>query len=187
MTYDMQITARNMANYYRNLVATGWAKSKKGYAPTAKAMQALVYDCDNAGRDAQAQADDCAATSYASQIGLQLSFYKTGNYNLPKEEVLEQAMASWFGQLKNVDLDERATYDSNVQSNAPDFANLLNEGASKVGCSVKTCLREGFSVAVCEFDGTTPAVGSALYTVGRTCSNCVAGKSCHKALPGLCA
>ncbi|EPB71063.1 hypothetical protein ANCCEY_09855 [Ancylostoma ceylanicum] len=71
MTYDMQITARNMANYYRNLVATGWARDKNGYAPTAKSMNALLVIGD----------------------------------------------------------------------------------ATKLGCSVKTCLREGFSVVVCEFDG----------------------------------
>ncbi|EYC12035.1 hypothetical protein Y032_0048g1576 [Ancylostoma ceylanicum] len=75
MTYDMQITARDMANYYRNLVATGWAQDKNGYAPTAKGMNAL-------------------------------------------------AMSKWYDQLKNVDLDEDAKYDGNVQTSAKDFANV---------------------------------------------------------------
>ncbi|RCN47198.1 hypothetical protein ANCCAN_06776 [Ancylostoma caninum] len=138
MTYDMQITARDMANYYRNLVATGWAQDKNGYAPTAKIMNAL-------------------------------------------------AMSSWFGELKNVDLDEKATYNSNVQNSAPNFANLVIGDATKVGCSVKKCLKEGFSVAVCQFDGTAPTPDDPLYTAGKTCSGCrVTSKTCHKALPGIC-
>ncbi|EPB71060.1 SCP-like protein [Ancylostoma ceylanicum] len=187
MTYDMQVTAKDMANYYRNLVATGWAQDKNGYAPTAKAMNALEYDCDTAGAHAQTQADFCAAASYNPNAGYVLSSYKTKNYNLPEDEVLRQAMTTWFGQLKRVDLDEKATYSNDIQANAPDFANLMI-GATKLGCSVKTCLREGFSVAVCEFDGTTPSVGDPLYTVGNTCSGCTAAnKKCHKALKGLCA
>ncbi|EPB71062.1 SCP-like protein [Ancylostoma ceylanicum] len=174
MTYDLQITARNMANYYRNLVATGWAQDRNGYTPTAKRMNALVYDCDTVGAHAFTQADNCAATSYTPNAGYVLSFYKTKDYNLPEVEVLRQAMASWFGQLKNVDLDEQATYNNNVKTYAPDSANLVRGDATKLGCSMKTCFREGFSVVVCEFDGTAPSVGVPLYPVGKTCSGCTA-------------
>ncbi|KAL6729082.1 hypothetical protein Aduo_000169 [Ancylostoma duodenale] len=187
MTYDMQITARDMANYYRSLVATGWAQDKDSYAPTAKTMNALVYDCDTIGAGSQAQADNCAAASYNPAGGSVLNSYKTDNYNLPDEQVLRQAMESWFGQLKNTDLDEKATYNSNVQKSAPDFANLMIGDATKVGCSVKKCLREGFSVAVCQFDGTAPTPDAPLYTVGKTCSGCrVSSKTRHKALQGIC-
>ncbi|RCN35020.1 SCP-like protein [Ancylostoma caninum] len=186
MTYEMQITARDMANYYRNLVATGWAKDKNGYTPTAKAMNALEYDCDTLGEDAQKLADDCAATSYASGIGMQLSYYKTRDLMLTEEQVLEKAFSTWYGQLENVDLDDKANYDSKVESNAPDFAHLVLGDATKLGCSVKMCEPQGFSVAVCEFDGTAPSVDDELYTVGKACSGCSAGKSCHKDLLGLC-
>ncbi|EYC12186.1 hypothetical protein Y032_0048g1656 [Ancylostoma ceylanicum] len=198
MTYDMQMMARDMANYYRNLIATGWAHQKSGYAPTSKAMNSLIYDCDNAGKDAKTEAAKCTAASYTPTNGYVLSSYKA-NYDLPREEVLRQAMVSWFGQLKKVDLDEKATYDNNVKASAPDFASLVYGGATKLGCAVGLCLREGFQVAICQIDryahswrdqfkNTAAVVGDPLYTIGKTCSGCAAaGKNCHKGLPGICA
>ncbi|KAL6729079.1 hypothetical protein Aduo_000167 [Ancylostoma duodenale] len=188
MTYDMQMTARDMANYYRSLDATGWAQDKNGYAPTAKAMNALNYDCDDAGKNAKTEAAKCTATSYTPSAGYVLNSYKTNDYTLPREEVLKQAMSSWFGQLKNVDLDEKALYNGDVQTGAKDFANLVFGTATKVGCAVNTCLREGFQVAICQFDSTAVAPDDPLYTVGKTCSGCAAaGKTCHKGLLGICA
>ncbi|KIH57409.1 hypothetical protein ANCDUO_12401 [Ancylostoma duodenale] len=141
------------------------------------------YDCGTAGKDAKSIID-CANPSYISKIGQSVNHYKTNNINLPKEEVLKQAMSTWYSQLKNVDLDENAVYDNNVQNSASFFANLVTEDATTVGCSVETCTKEGYSVAVCEFDGTAPFAGDPLYTVGKTCSGC--GTGCDKALPGLC-
>ncbi|EYC12065.1 hypothetical protein Y032_0048g1591 [Ancylostoma ceylanicum] len=123
MTYDMQITAMDMANYYRNLVATGWAKGRNVYAPTAKDMKALVYDCAVAGKDAK-DIIDCANPSYNSKVGLSVSTYTTKNLKLSEEELLKQAMSTWYAQLQNVDLDEKAKYDDNVETRAKDFANV---------------------------------------------------------------
>ncbi|KIH64855.1 SCP-like protein [Ancylostoma duodenale] len=196
MTYDMQVTAKDMVNYYRNLVATGWAKSKSGYTPTAKAMNALVeiyglndvivYDCDTLGAEAKDLATDCTSNSYTSKIGMAVNYHRVKDLTLSEEQVLEKALSTWYSQLENVDLDEKANYDNNVQTRAPSFANLVVGDATKLGCSVHTCEPQGFSVAVCEFDGT-PTDGFPLYTVDKACSGCAAGKSCHKGLPGLCA
>ncbi|KIH53055.1 hypothetical protein ANCDUO_16828, partial [Ancylostoma duodenale] len=90
MTHDMQMTARDMANYYRNLVATGWAEDKKGYAPTAKAMNALEYECNDAGKDAKTEAAKCTAASYTPTPGYVLSSYKVRNLDLPRAEVLKE-------------------------------------------------------------------------------------------------
>ncbi|KAL6729081.1 hypothetical protein Aduo_000168 [Ancylostoma duodenale] len=108
-------------------------------------------------------------------------------------------MASWFGQLKKVDVNEKAAYSNELQTNAKDFANLVLGKATKVGCAVNTCLREGFQVAICSVRrvylfqsrpvprDTTPVVDDLLYTVGKTCSGCTAAsKTCHKGLPGIC-
>ncbi|EYC12184.1 hypothetical protein Y032_0048g1655 [Ancylostoma ceylanicum] len=188
MTHDMQVTAMDMANYYRSLGATGWALDKNGYAPTAKDMNALKYDCDTVGKDAKIEADKCTATSYTPTGGYVLNFYKSDDYTMPREEVLRKAIASWFGQLKNVDLDEKALYNNDVQTSAKDFANLVYGKATKVGCAVTLCLREGFQVAICQFDSTGVTPDDSLYTVGKTCSGCnAAGKTCHKGLLGICA
>ncbi|EPB65218.1 hypothetical protein ANCCEY_15719, partial [Ancylostoma ceylanicum] len=111
-----------------------------------------VYDCATAGKDAY-DIIDCANPSYNSKVGLAVSTYTTRNLNLPEEDVLKEAMSKWYDQLKNVDLDEDAKYDGNVQTSAKDFANLVIGDATMVGCSVKTCPKEGYTVAVCEFDG----------------------------------
>ncbi|RCN43555.1 hypothetical protein ANCCAN_10454 [Ancylostoma caninum] len=45
-------------------------------------------------------------------------------------------MTSWFGQLKSMGLDEKETYDNNVKTSAPDFANMVYEKVTKVGCAL---------------------------------------------------
>ncbi|EYC12052.1 hypothetical protein Y032_0048g1585 [Ancylostoma ceylanicum] len=125
MTHDMQITAMDMANYYRNLVATGWAQDKKDYAPPAKNMNALEYDCDTAGVGAKVEAAKCTAASYTPTPGYVLSSYKA-KLDIPRVEVLRKAMAFWFGQLKSVDLDDKASYNNDVDASAKDFANVGN-------------------------------------------------------------
>ncbi|EPB72330.1 SCP-like protein [Ancylostoma ceylanicum] len=141
-----------------------------------------VYDCAVAGKDAK-DIIDCANPSYNSKVGLSVSTYTTKNLKLSEEELLKQAMSTWYAQLQNVDLDEKAKYDDNVETRAKDFANLVIGDATKVGCSVKKCQKEGYSVAVCEFDGTAPNIDDSMYAVGKTCSGC---PTCHKNLPGLC-
>ncbi|EYC12172.1 hypothetical protein Y032_0048g1648 [Ancylostoma ceylanicum] len=48
MTDEMEETAVNMHNYYRRLIATGWAEDPKSvYAPRASKMNYLDFDCDN--------------------------------------------------------------------------------------------------------------------------------------------
>ncbi|KAL6732173.1 hypothetical protein Aduo_002961 [Ancylostoma duodenale] len=47
MTDELRNTALNMHNYYRRLLASGWAKDKQlTYAEPAKAMPKFEYDCD---------------------------------------------------------------------------------------------------------------------------------------------
>ncbi|RCN50384.1 hypothetical protein ANCCAN_03610 [Ancylostoma caninum] len=126
MTYDMQTIALNAHNYYRRLTATGWAQDSKGYAPRAKKMQALKYDCTNAGAESKNQAHDCTKIGqYTAKAGYSLN-YATFDYTVSEQDALEKAIGEWFGQLKNVDLGEEVKYTNDIKTSAKDFANVSN-------------------------------------------------------------
>ncbi|RCN29048.1 SCP-like protein [Ancylostoma caninum] len=187
MTYDMQITAQNMVNYYRRLVASGWAKDKNDYAPTATKMTPVAYDCDNIGKESQKLADNCDAQTYTPTGALALSYHKLNELNIPPAEFLEKAITTWADQVKQIELDKQVVYAGDVESKAKDFANMLNEKVTKVGCSVKVCQAKGFTVAVCQYDASL-TTDDTVYTVGKPCKECNAlGKKCDSTLGGgLC-
>ncbi|RCN26234.1 hypothetical protein ANCCAN_28040, partial [Ancylostoma caninum] len=92
-------------------------------------------------------------------------------------------VTAWYEKLANVDLDDQATYNDKVKANAEFFANMVQEGATKLGCAVTDCKAQGFTVAICQYN-SVPAEDDPLYTVGKTCSKCGAGKC--EPLGGLC-
>ncbi|EPB72814.1 SCP-like protein [Ancylostoma ceylanicum] len=187
MTYDMQIATQNMVNYYRRLVASGWAKDKSDYAPAATKMAPVAYDCDTVGKESKTIADDCTKTSYTATGAFALSYHKINELNIPPVEMLEKAITTWADQVKNVDLDKEVLYAGDVETNAKDFSNMLNEAATKVGCSVKECAAQGFTVAVCQYD-VAPITDDPVYTAGKPCKECSAiQKKCDNTLGGgLC-
>ncbi|EPB72820.1 SCP-like protein [Ancylostoma ceylanicum] len=178
LTYDLEQMALNMNNYYRKLVATGWAKDNKGYAKWASKMPALKYDCTIAEKS-NTQAD-CAKDTYTAEAGHSLNWHKE-KYPATREETLEKAVNAWYEKLANVDLDDQATFDEKVKTNAEFFANMVQEEATKLGCAVTECTAKGYTVAICQYD-SAPYEGDPLYTVGKTCSKCAA---CEP-LGGLC-
>ncbi|EYB99849.1 hypothetical protein Y032_0119g803 [Ancylostoma ceylanicum] len=149
LTYDLEQMALNMNNYYRKLVATGWAKDNKGYAKWASKMPALKYDCTIAEKS-NTQAD-CAKDTYTAEAGHSLNWHKE-KYPATREETLEKAVNAWYEKLANVDLDDQATFDEKVKTNAEFFANMVQEEATKLGCAVTECTAKGYTVAICQYD-----------------------------------
>ncbi|EYB87826.1 hypothetical protein Y032_0256g349 [Ancylostoma ceylanicum] len=141
-----------MINYYRRLVGSGWAPDQKDYWPTAEKMNAVVYDCDNIGNATKAIADNCTAQSYTATAGYSLSSYKVTDLTKTPLQVLNEAITKWAEQSMLVDLDREVMFGGNVEAKASDFAKMLNEKATRVGCSVKECKSEKFTVAVCQYD-----------------------------------
>ncbi|KAK6728012.1 hypothetical protein RB195_005583 [Necator americanus] len=176
MTYDMQVMAENMHNYYRRITATGWAQDKSGYAPRAKKMNALKYNCD-LGK-ASVDLIDCDNPTYETATG-PLN-YRKFEHTVTVESALKQAITGWFDELKEVDVDDEAKYTADVKRNAKDFANMVVGDATKVGCAAKQCLKQGFTAAVCKYD-KEPQIDTAMYEVGNPCSGC----TCDP-LGGLC-
>ncbi|KAL6729131.1 hypothetical protein Aduo_000214 [Ancylostoma duodenale] len=193
MTYEMQATAQDMVNYYRRLVGSGWALDKSGYAPTAKQMPAVEYDCktlapqNSIGQETKTLAAACTAPA-APTPGYSVSYYQ-GSLTKTPEEVLREAIKSWAEQSKLVDLEQSVTFSGNVENAAPDFARMVDETATKVTCSVTTdeCQKQGFRAAVCQYNNPI-SNGDPVYTTGKTCSGCNAqGLKCDNDLGGgLC-
>ncbi|KAL6729132.1 hypothetical protein Aduo_000215 [Ancylostoma duodenale] len=92
------------------------------------------------------------------------------------------------GESKLVDLSETVTFTGDVETSEPDFANMMNEAASKVVCSVteNQCLKQGFRVAVCQYNQILND-GDTVYTTGKPCSKRPSGTKCDNDLGGrLC-
>ncbi|RCN32218.1 SCP-like protein, partial [Ancylostoma caninum] len=159
MNGDLEAIAINMHNYYRRLSATGWAKDAKGdYAPIAKAMPALKYDCTT-GADKIAQktkelVTDCPAS----------------------------AIKSWAEQVSTVGVGK----DNIFKDGAPykEYANMLNDKAETFACAVATCAKNGKSAAACQYN-VQPVNDDPIYEIGKQPCKCAAPLTCSK-LGGLC-
>ncbi|RCN45900.1 SCP-like protein [Ancylostoma caninum] len=183
MTADMQDTALYMHNYYRKLIATGWAKDKNGYAPRAKNMNALEYDCDNIGEET-AILLNCTNPKYTPTSGYSLNYEKF-SLDVTPLDGLQKAISGWYDQLKNVDLDDKATYTSQIETNAKNFANMAVAQATKFGCAAERCQAQGYNIVACQYN-SPPDIDSPLYEVGKPCAGCdKATTTCDQA-DGLC-
>ncbi|KAK6757759.1 hypothetical protein RB195_015526 [Necator americanus] len=170
-------------NYYRRLVATGWAEDKKSkYAKPAKAMMQLQYD-KALEEKAKKHANKCLTTpenaGYAGE-----SFWTSEKYSLSEEEAVKKAVEKWFSYLKNSGLGDDMGYESLKKASGKQLANVIHDKTTSVGCYVKSCAKQGLIVVDCRY---SPEAGGDVYETGKTCSACAkSGKSCSPA-GGLCA
>ncbi|EYB99867.1 hypothetical protein Y032_0119g811 [Ancylostoma ceylanicum] len=88
MTYDQEMLALRLTNYYRRLLATGWAEDSKGYAKWAAKMPPLAYEAPIAVH-AKSEADDCDKTTYTPDAANSLNFFK-GSYQDTIEKTIEE-------------------------------------------------------------------------------------------------
>ncbi|EYB99864.1 hypothetical protein Y032_0119g810 [Ancylostoma ceylanicum] len=63
-----------------------------------------------------------------------------------------QAIKSWWGKLKGVDVPDNGDYTGDMETNAQFFANMAYEGATKMGCAVADCKQKGFTAFICEYN-----------------------------------
>ncbi|EYB87840.1 hypothetical protein Y032_0256g357 [Ancylostoma ceylanicum] len=153
MTNEMQVTAVNMMNYYRRLVGTGWAQDLKGYAPIAKGLVRMNYNCDVLGEGAKTIADKCDETQYLPLKGRTLSYHIVNQVNVDKKTLLKEAIKKWADQSKLVDLTEiggGVFYQNELVDKASDWAKIVYHGNSFVGCTVREC-KNKFTVAMCQY------------------------------------
>ncbi|KAL6729120.1 hypothetical protein Aduo_000204 [Ancylostoma duodenale] len=178
LTNDLEAVAINMHNYYRRLSATGWAEDKiDGYAPTAKQLPALEYDCTGLGTKALAKVTGCPKNAPDADAGYSLNHYYVQEYKTPKAVLFERAITKWAEQVKQVGIGKANIY--NQGKGYDNYANMVFEGSKKVGCAVEICQKSGASAVMCQYDDWD---SHTIYTVGKPCSGCT---TCSK-LGGLC-
>ncbi|EYB92390.1 hypothetical protein Y032_0194g1419 [Ancylostoma ceylanicum] len=185
ITEDFRVTALDMHNYYRRLLATGWAKDKKiGYAKPATEMNALVYHKDHEDTAyAYAVTPQTCPTAPEGDIG---ENYWKGDYKLSHVEAIEEAMKEWWGPLESTGLGENVDFTDEMQQGPfKYFANVAHDATTKMGCAVKTCSAQGFTVVDCRYS-TAIGIDDPIYKAGRMpCKPCPSGTTCAK-LGGLC-
>ncbi|EPB78701.1 SCP-like protein [Ancylostoma ceylanicum] len=187
LTNDSHNAALWMHNYYRKLLASGWAKdpkSKGGYAATAKRMLELTYDCtgaDNLAKKTYALIEGCPGDDPQPSPGYSLNFKRFQNYNVPEQDALEESIKEWWGQLGKTGLGSDTSFKTEIAS----FANMANDKAEKMACAVKNCQKEGYTLVACQYSPAMQA-DEKIYETGAVCGGCKAiNKACSNPR-GLC-
>ncbi|RCN45874.1 SCP-like protein [Ancylostoma caninum] len=155
MTADLHTIAVRMHNYYRRLVATGWAKDKKiGYAPTAKNMLELKYvDCtpaDTLAAETKTKVTGCPSTAPQASTGHSLNYYYVNRYDIPREQLLHEAITKWANQVAEIGVGKDNIFDPN--GGVTNYANMVHDQVTKIACAVEVCTRSGNSAVACQYN-----------------------------------
>ncbi|EYB96383.1 hypothetical protein Y032_0151g2841 [Ancylostoma ceylanicum] len=159
LTQDSNNAALWMHNYYRKLLASGWAKdpkSKSGYAPPGKQMKALEYDCSNATGTSVAEQtykaiENCQQTGTPNATpGYSMNFLRINDHKISEQDALKQAIKTWWGELEKKGLGSDTTFHDN--SGITSFANMANDQVDKVACAVRNCQRTGQTLVMCQYN-----------------------------------
>ncbi|EYC15899.1 hypothetical protein Y032_0035g3034 [Ancylostoma ceylanicum] len=187
ITDDFRRAALGMHNYYRRLLATGWAEDKKlGYAKWAASMPELIYDCDSEEEIMKAL-KNCGGKEVANAKA-QANNYKSFNeYQTPKEQVLQKAVDYWWSGLANTGIADNTFLDT-MDATLKSYANMAFQDTLKVGCGIEVCQAQGWTEVQCGYVGTAITDGDPIYTIGKTCSKCGKLTPAMKCSPlgGLC-
>ncbi|KAL6725221.1 hypothetical protein Aduo_007288 [Ancylostoma duodenale] len=158
LTDDMTATALNLHNYYRRVIATGWAMDKKiPYAPRAAKMNALEYKCDPLGKDALAKITNCEWPVPAADAGRPQNTHKIDkNWEISGQDALETAISAWYKELEESGgIGEKSEYTQQM-ADAGKLSNFVNLAYEE---NTQTYYR--------------PLVpDEMIYTTGKTCSKC---------------
>ncbi|EYC25680.1 hypothetical protein Y032_0011g1329 [Ancylostoma ceylanicum] len=186
LTDDLRTIALDMHNYYRRLLAMGWAKDKQiTYAKTAAAMPELTYDC---GIEELIMGGliDCAGKPVATKRLQTYSFYVFKPYNAPVEEALQKVIERWWSPLAEKGIPDNKYHEGEELEN---YVNIASSQTRKVGCGISACYRKGWIEIQCGY-GMDEYIddGDDIYEAGKTCRNCAKLKPAMRCsrLGGLC-
>ncbi|KAL6724604.1 hypothetical protein Aduo_019477 [Ancylostoma duodenale] len=192
LSNDAGDTALWMHNYYRRLLASGWAKdpkAKSGYAPPAKHMKKLEYDCPSTGTNVAAETynaiKSCPPADPNATPGYSMNFLRINNYNFSQQDALKQAIKKWWGELGEKGLGDDTTFHDN--SGIKSFANMAYDQADKFACAVQNCQQSGQTLVACQYNAVIHA-DDKIYETGKVCSGCRRLKPTRKCShpAGLC-
>ncbi|KIH55423.1 SCP-like protein [Ancylostoma duodenale] len=148
---EFRLTALDMHNYYRRLVATGWAKNGDKYAKTAAKMVELKYD-KTLENKAIANADKCPNAAKGGPGGENF-WGLQGGYNMPHIEAFKKAMKYWWDPFEKSGFGDELSFTDTIQGgNLKYAANILHEGTTNIGCAVNSCPDSGRIVIDCVYN-----------------------------------
>ncbi|EYB95196.1 hypothetical protein Y032_0162g3400 [Ancylostoma ceylanicum] len=187
MTDDIRDTILNVHNYYRRLLATGWAKDKQlTYAKPAAAMLALEYDC-TAEDTIMNTLKNCDGTK--AQIAGANNYEALKKFNLSEEEAVEEILAKWWKALEDTGIPDNKYRDDMEGTALGKYVNMAYDKTTKVGCGVQICKNRGETVIQCGYTQSTPIGDDEdIYTVAPkfACSGCKKENLACSPLGGLC-
>ncbi|EYC35574.1 hypothetical protein Y032_1021g3415 [Ancylostoma ceylanicum] len=115
-------------NYYRRLLATGWAEDNKiTYAKPAKAMFELTYEKsleEAANKYITNNNGNCPEKAENADLTGE-NFYVDKNFQLTNEEVIQKAMQQWWSPLKMKGFGDNLQYDNIQDNDVKALANVI--------------------------------------------------------------
>ncbi|KAL6729265.1 hypothetical protein Aduo_000338 [Ancylostoma duodenale] len=186
MTDELRNTALYMHNYYRGLLASGWAKDGKiGYAKPAAAMIQLKYDCDVENKIME-KFKDCQTPTLTQPF----NFKQYSKFEESRESALKAVIDEWWSALAKTGVTDNKYVEADMKDKPlGDYVNMAYDKTTKVGCGVQTCKAIGRTFVQCAYTAN-PLIddGDPIYEVAkkRACSGCgKAGMTCSP-LGALC-
>ncbi|WKY11919.1 hypothetical protein Q1695_003472 [Nippostrongylus brasiliensis] len=154
--------ALNLHNYYRRLVASGWAENKlTRFTLRAARMEALTYDCslEEAAEENVKKCERQPSKHTSADTGSNIKVID--DVGLSKEAALERATGEWFSQLHKYGMDPNSVWTENATIR--DCANMVHDKYKTVGCAVNVCTSNGFTIVECRYGPKRLQEGNLIY------------------------
>ncbi|EPB66062.1 SCP-like protein [Ancylostoma ceylanicum] len=149
MTDDLRKMAWNLHDYYRRLLATGWAEDGKiKYAKPAAAMPKLEYSCEMEEKIAPAT-NACDGKTAALTEPNNVAILNT--LALTREEALKQAIEDWWSALKKTGVEDNKYSDSMEGQPLQKYVNMAYDKTTALGCGVDICQKIGKTIVQCGY------------------------------------
>ncbi|EPB78481.1 SCP-like protein [Ancylostoma ceylanicum] len=143
MTDELRHEALNMHNYYRRLLATGWAEDKKlKYAKPAAAMPELKYNCE-VEDEIMGKLKDCPGAVATITKAQANNFKLFTPYTATRQEALSEVIKHWWSPLASTGIADNQYLDSMAGTDMETYVNMAYAHTTGVGCAVKECDSKG--------------------------------------------
>ncbi|EYC08179.1 hypothetical protein Y032_0067g33 [Ancylostoma ceylanicum] len=168
---------------YRSQLAQGFVKMRNGNARQASKMRRMTYDCP-AEASAHSSAAQCRNAA-ASSANYDENFYAINSNTIEHNTAAREAANTWGLEISTRTMPqgdtERNMYSSSL--GIPNFANMVWETHSGVGCAIVRCSTR--TNIVCHYSPKSMGDNRQIYKMGPTCRRChdYPGTRC---VDGLC-
>lgn len=192
MTDSVRQKFLDLHNGYRSSLARGLEPDALGgFAPKAKKMLKMVYDC-SVEASALRHANKCVYQHSASsdRAGLGENIYKTTRLNYDKVKAAIQSSQLWWNELKEYGVGPSNNLTTALWNRADmqigHYTQMAWKTSYRLGCAIAHC--PSFTFGVCQYGPPGNYLNRLIYTTGDPCtsdSGCPGSYTCNAA-EGLC-